>query len=1339
MIFIHRYYAAFPALSDSGEAPRSANIGSTTPAWPKLAHSSPSSEDECPPPHGLAKCLNDRDSPKVSPSRQDKQPKNRRNSPYHTGDQSNKSKKKQSTRSGRLDHANGSEILQGRTLSWDDRTNRREKYWENRQPFWRSGSQERTVWKTPRMSREKSWPEFEHYARPSFIVPKMPTQAQLQGFTCPVAFDHHVKVENVSPAKISLQEIFGTEQVSEIVPCKTLVVDGQLVRLCATSVNSNNLEKTAKVSFREAPMEELVALKLQQEVENMKSDSHGKTSAVDTHMAENVTDTLQAEDLTWYTDPLNQLMPKSPQPKAPLFRRNTSEQTDSEADETASLATTPIYTTLWEDVLDDNGIYIGAKLQDDKNVELVEEQMEANQEKETDSDSSDYVDMTVAAHLLHNLFDDDLIEGDQPQDASALQEGNSEMQSTVSAERLDVFRILAHDGEDTPCGCGAAGSDMDQSNNIVPSHVEDRLFVSQYKGCLIPEITQNKVPDDRPLFFLDEHELNNNSQHAKSTMDELWSTVDTCSNCIVKSNIFPSLYTSMSSVFPCYSSIWNTDSSAIAFKCNIDHDPFNKAPGSRTIFAHRYPESPTPNLFNLTSNTTQLHNAPIPGLSMLWSPVSLVDAIWGEPSLDSPPKIWDVNNARILEGDSPRERSNTLENINKYLLNIRLSKEQEMNRSDAEFIEGGLYGGTLNSDDAWSTTRSDCSEDEGICDSDATWNDVVVQKQQMIQSHSADDFRHWMFDDDVYHDVRVNVWTNKLTGSTQLLHSETSAFSNESLPPRLPHLLHVQSEPSMSKRPAKWSGGKHRLVQVKHLYKPDTSILKTLGLDSDEEQDIKTDDLDISPDRHFKPIKTPLGRIFPGQCVGDVCLYNYCVAMGSVKKEEDEDTATLTGSCGYVADCLEELSIMSSSCGSGNYQMYHGDEATDLTFIPRFRLFKQHKLIQTGEQDLDAMKELEQGLSERLLVDMKRVLTIEEEDGGIEEGPAVNITMKDLDRSLETPGDVEEPPAESDISAESAWSTGAVLSALSSPTPQSIAMLWGDADSNPDEVWPTSTVQSAISSPTQQQAISMLWGEADGTAEIPDRSYMQDSMTSMPSTSSIWGYDNVQSADVSFDNLCSGTDALDEHNLSNGLMQIPGEHITDILAESLRSKEEGRFVDKDLTPSANLQIDGLPSQGQAESYMPDVVMELSSHGITPGSVPDILLHDSIAAETMMHPASNSDLKQEHIPHPGAAEEHKPNTTGIFNLDLSFGGKGFDDGHSQLPGYLDLGQESDEYAAGCRKYRGWSLAEADLVTSTHEQLEPGWLDDSDDVFNDSGDLVGGFVFSDNSHMVLKALY
>ena len=1247
LFYFHcRYYAAFPALSDSGDIAKPLVASDdVTCVWPNVGQLSPLASVKDKPETGYKE--SHWSGLSNSPSRRER-PKHQECCPTSSG-----MKKPASNKNVRV------------APCWDDVG--RQKQMRGGSQFFRCGSQDRVIKKSPKMSRKKSWPDFERHSQPPFVVPKMPMQSKPPIMVAQVGMDSGVKT---TPCRISLQEIFGTEQVREIVPCKTLVVDGQLVRLCATSVNSNNLEKTANVKLHEAPMEELVALKLQQEFQMLSEETQPRCLAGNEE---------EEEEVTWYTEPIGHLMAGSPQPKLPIFQRNPSEirRVDNDAKQVASLSATPTCMTLWEDVLDENGVYTGARLsQPCTEPKMLQGRCLDESELEDSSVDSDYVDMTVATHLLHDLFDEapetevedvGVISQEEEinhrevvfdQQGAGVKQKNMEHGET-SLDRLNVFKIISCDAKDImSCAECGQGEDSNPCRYSSPIGMGEEYFVSQYKGCLMPEITQNKVPDDRPLFFVGDQELNNNnSEHTKVGISERWPPVDNCNNDVMY-NLFPSFHTSFVSttsvLVPGYSSIWSVcdghSSLCIGNACTIGQFPLSGQSKQNMQVGHC--------IFSIGCQSSWHPidcNIPASGTSIFRHSAAWQNDIWSDTLMVSPHKLWDVNNVKFVDTDN-----SVGEMANNYLFNLGF--EQEGNtKSDVEFIEGGLYGGTLNSDDAWSTTRSDCSDDEGICDADLTWNDLLSHRESMFQSNSAIELGAWAW----------NGGGSKMSGSMELLPSETSAFSSEALPPRLPH---VQSEPSISQRQliSKPSMKKHRLVQVKHLYKPDTSILKTLGLDSDNDDDYKSDGVKYSPNCHFRPIRTPLNQTASSQhvvSIDDVYIYNDFIPVGGAKKDDDEETATLTGS------------VMSSSAGSDSYQLYRGDETHAVTFVPRFKLFKQHKLIQTGEHEQDAAAELEQGLSERLLVDMKRVLTIEEEGEELDSGLQGDLTMRDLDRSLE----LATHTLNGSSSSGTAEDAETIKSVLSTPTPQTIARLWCDNEGQPD---------------------------------FGDNADVQDLQTALPSVNSIWSYDF--SGQQSQKHVLNSLFSLPKEGSMVNLEDFSGKEW--LFCECLQNDSESQLIAKEpVKGELSAACVDMPDQ-----YIPDVLIEVcasvSSSGMTPGSLPDILLHDCIISEKNPSSADGAeklgevkkiDVRDDVIQDHPVSVSCDPNSDN--SGDFSAGGEKKGGESDVLPNYVP----SDSYNFD---YPEWDVATVDSVHDSADEQEPEWLQYDDNVFSDSGEMV-----------------
>ena len=143
------------------------------------------------------------------------------------------------------------------------------------------------------------------------------------------------------------------------------------------------------------------------------------------------------------------------------------------------------------------------------------------------------------------------------------------------------------------------------------------------------------------------------------------------------------------------------------------------------------------------------------------------------------------------------------------------------------------------------------------------------------------------------------------------------------------HLPHVQSEPNLTPgigffdksllTPGSMSQTMMKCVQIKHLYKSDTDILRQLGLAmaSDDEELDQSDEVEYSPDRHFKPISTPPPT-----------------PENSPSSTSDTISTVVSLSSTMEGDC--DLALFSYSRSTG-YQLYQGEETHDVNFIPRFR------------------------------------------------------------------------------------------------------------------------------------------------------------------------------------------------------------------------------------------------------------------------------------------------------------------------------------------------------------------------------------------------------------------
>lgn len=349
-------------------------------------------------------------------------------------------------------------------------------------------------------------------------------------------------------------------------------------------------------------------------------------------------------------------------------------------------------------------------------------------------------------------------------------------------------------------------------------------------------------------------------------------------------------------------------------------------------------------------------------------------------------QIWDINaSKRQLDLDvsypHSRERTNTMEKLQRSLLHIEFPPA-----TDKEFIEGGLYGSDWASTDpsisavSVETSTFEASPLCGIEEEetmDSCWESFSLKPPHFQQrSTSADEAR-------LSEERNTQGTVNNHNTSLEITPSENTAFQDR-IPPHMSHLLHVQSEPilspsKMAQRRELQREASHRLVQIKHLYKSDTSILKELGLanGSDyEEVDQKTE-LEISPDRHFKPIISP-----PGSLQNDVSiLADHGQSLDTSEKSKvDSDTS-------FASDTRSAVSGYQLYCSDNKL----GNEAS--TFVPRFKIVVEcDKSAQTGEDTADTPEEDEFELTERLLEDMNNMLKMETDDD--DECPS--FTVRDI-------------------------------------------------------------------------------------------------------------------------------------------------------------------------------------------------------------------------------------------------------------------------------------------------------------------------------------------------------
>ena len=214
------------------------------------------------------------------------------------------------------------------------------------------------------------------------------------------------------------------------------------------------------------------------------------------------------------------------------------------------------------------------------------------------------------------------------------------------------------------------------------------------------------------------------------------------------------------------------------------------------------------------------------------------------PSCFSPMKgmeetshIWDVNVQKRYERyESPASAwdccSSSVSNVDSYLWNICLDLPPHTN-SNGIFIEGGLYGNSWDLSGAFQSLNQQPplsfmkdSLHEAIFDSkDDIWSNFSKKPLYIRQRSTSADSMNMV---DLIYGIKE---PGMKTRSVEILPSENSAFSH-TIPHRIHHLPHVHSEPNLSPRAHQSRFDSLRLVEIKHLYKADTSILRNLGLSS---------------------------------------------------------------------------------------------------------------------------------------------------------------------------------------------------------------------------------------------------------------------------------------------------------------------------------------------------------------------------------------------------------------------------------------------------------------------------------------------------------------------------
>ena len=400
--------------------------------------------------------------------------------------------------------------------------------------------------------------------------------------------------------------------------------------------------------------------------------------------------------------------------------------------------------------------------------------------------------------------------------------------------------------------------------------------------------------------------------------------------------------------------------------------------------------------------------------------------------------IWDVNASQRKTDDDARWYSCSTFADDTHLMNVRFELSDSQSDMGA-FIEGGLYGsvGTLCGDSTWSTS-ADPLLDVTVSADRGLWDDFSLEP--VFSFHRS-----------VSADFGVSP-AAKFTGTTGIMLSENSAFQDR-IPARLPH---VQSAPCLSpQKLLRQRVMERHLVEVRHLYKTDTSILQQLGLTPDSQTDAQ---VKFSPDKHFKPIH--------------VLRDAAAVAQPVLHDIFDGEWPSKSGCKCSSPVCRRDSCL-------GGYQPFVGGDMTevvtaavaDCSFVPRFRLNKAfEKYSQTGESPNSERGQEEETF--HLPADMDDLFEdAEDEDGDV----TVTVTHVDCHESSNN-------CSTSDYES--------MLQDLSLDDCAGLANLWASETSQPVDVPPSSSTYQSIWScggDNEIPSIPHCYSTLDA-ADIPDPS-----------------------------------------------------------------------------------------------------------------------------------------------------------------------------------------------------------------------------------------------------------
>ena len=533
-------------------------------------------------------------------------------------------------------------------------------------------------------------------------------------------------------------------------------------------------------------------------------------------------DSSRAEDQTWYTQPLEELLPATPTPLASqrLYRRHT---------------TTPEPGTDWEEAPGDLALYL--------------HQLKEHLEKE------------LARQEAQETPPGDLrLDGD---DLDSEDEDSAEEEEDMDWCLQDLWNMSVEGSEDsTPTS--SENEIADECPGSPP--LESGLSVDTALAWLAPDMPTGLGPVNTHSLWA--------CQHAPAAPATLWLPLLGCDNC--QSN--------------------RRDPLGTCSPVRAPYLDFLVSPLPPPMFTVGSPWRPLSQ--PLPCKLTHLLSPKADGAltSQLWD-INVTSQVWDRRRTS---QIWDVNIPRRSCMETPQhDLCHALETIHSYLLHLNV----EPSFKPPVFIKGGLYGSRLYPQDGiWEHKEELVVGDDE--DEDLAWDCPRRGRLLRQRSNSCDDL-----------DKRPE------KSAAEIVPSQNTAFTSL-IPTRLPH---VQSEPSLQcllappESPPQSQAA--RLVQVKSIYKSDSSILTQLGL-ANEASEQHRQKIELSPDTHFRPIHTPNEN-------------KAGIELDFNPAEEEDGLGYLLGR-------------------RSRYQLYLGEETDDMVrprFVPKFRVEKDcEKSIQTGHE-----------------------------------------------------------------------------------------------------------------------------------------------------------------------------------------------------------------------------------------------------------------------------------------------------------------------------------------------------------------------------------------------------